>query len=299
VPPRRRGLKRPGVILPAVLAVLLAAVGGGAYLGFDLKGNNSPQQQAAGLTPPTGKSSGPSSPAASSAAAVASTSPAALAPATPSPLAPGAVPSAPAAGATVSSTEYSTPDPFPLCDPNGGQWLLVNMTPQSGGCVPNMQADANNAGYMFGTVTSFPQGLPLTASNTVTVSGEINAPGDLDCLGSAEGSSTGGYIGLLCNNGQWYINSVVNLGTKGVVVGKQLDTGSYPYSSSTTYDISLTFGSGTGKLGVTFSQGSASPLSVSFSTGQFTPDAVGYALNNVYGNGSSAATISGFTYSVN
>ena len=43
VPPRRRGLKRPGVILPAVLVVLLAAVGGGAYLGFDLKGNNSPQ----------------------------------------------------------------------------------------------------------------------------------------------------------------------------------------------------------------------------------------------------------------
>ena len=293
VPPRRRGLKRPGVILPAVLVVLLAAVGGGAYLGFDLKGNNSPQ--AAGATTPAAQASLPSSPAAPS------TSPSALAPApaSPSASAPGAVPSAPPAAATVSSTEYSTPNPFPLCDPNGGQWLLVNMTPQSGGCVPNMQADANNAGYMFGTVTSFPQGLPLSTSNTVTVSGQINSPGDLDCLGAAEGSTAGGYIGLLCNNGQWYINSVVNLGTKGVVVGKQLSTGSYPYSSSTTYDISLTFGPDGGKMGVTFSQGSASPLSEAFSTGSFTPNAVGYALNSVYGNGSSTATIDGFTYAVN
>lgn len=84
-----------------------------------------------------------------------------------------------------------------------------------------------------------------------------------------------------------------------MVVGKQLATGSYPYSSSTTYDISLAFGSGTGKLAVTFSQGSASPLSETFSTGQFTPNAVGYALNSQYGNGSSTATIDGFTYAVN
>ena len=144
-----------------------------------------------------------------------------------------------------------------------------------------------------------PAGIPLTASNTVTVSGQINCPGDLDCLGPAEGSTAGGYIGLLCNNGQWYINSVVNLGTSSVVVGKQLATGSYPYSSSTTYDISLTFGSDSGKLGVTFSQGSASPLSEAFSTGSFTPNAVGYALNTIYGNGNSTTTIDGFIYAVN
>ena len=164
VPPRRRrGLKRPGVIpAKAVLVVLLAAVGGGAYLGFDLKGNNSPQVSAK-TTTPTAKASLPSS---------ASAAPARRRRRRPrwcrhagcpsSASAPGAVPSAPhcRGNARCSSTEYSTPNPFPLCDPNGGQWLLVNMTPQSGGCVPNMQADANNSGYMFGTVTSFPQGLP-------------------------------------------------------------------------------------------------------------------------------------------
>jgi len=292
VPPRRRGLKRPGVILPAVLIAALAVAGGGAYLGFDLKGNNSPQ--AAGATTPTAKASAPSSPAASTPAA----SPPASTSTNPPASASGAVPSASASGAVISSTEYSTPDPFPLCDPNGGQWLLVNMTPQSGGCVPNMQADSNNAGYSFGTVTSFPHGVPLTASNTVTVSGQISGYLDAtECLGPAEGSATGGYIALLCANGQWYINSVASLGTSSVVVGKQLATGSYPYSQSTTYDISLTFGSGTGKLGVTFSQGSASPLSETFSTGQFTPDAVGYALNSSGGNMSS--TVDGFLYTVN
>jgi hypothetical protein len=171
------------------------------------------------------------------------------------------------------------------------------MTPQSGGCVPNMQAVSNNAGYSFGTVTSFPHGVPLTASNTVTVSGQISGYLDAtECLGPAEGSATSGYIALLCANGQWYIDSVASLGTSSAVVGKQLATGSYPYSQSTTYDISLTFGSGTGKLGVTFSQGSASPLSETFSTGQFTPDAVGYALNSSGGNMSS--TVDGFLYTV-
>ena len=91
--------------------------------------------------------------------------------------------------------------------------------------------------------------------------------------------------------------AVDNLGTNSAVVGKQLATGSFPFNSSTTYVISLTFGSGSGKLGVTFSQGSASPLSETFSTGQFTPDAVGYALNDPYDN-NAPATIAGFTYEV-
>ena len=289
--PPRRGLKRPGVIIPAVLVVLLAAVGAGAYLGSGLKGNTTPA--AAGNTTPAAKESTPaaSTPAASSAAS-------ASVAASPSASAFASTSASASSPAITNSTEYSTPDPYPLCDPTGGQWLLVNLTPQSGGCVPNMQANTNNPGYSFGTVTAFPNGVPaLSASNTVTVSGEISGDGATQCLGPAEGSASGGYIGLLCNNGQWYIDAVTNLGTNSVVVGKQLATGSYPYNSTTTYVISLTFGSGTGKLGVTFSQGSASPLSETFSTGSLTPNAVGYALNNSYSN-NAAATIAGFQYTV-
>jgi hypothetical protein len=44
--------KRPGVIVPTVLVVLLAAVGAGACPGFDLKGNSA-QKQASGTTTPT------------------------------------------------------------------------------------------------------------------------------------------------------------------------------------------------------------------------------------------------------
>jgi hypothetical protein len=295
--PPRRGLKRPGVIVPAVLVVLLAAIGAGAYLGFDLKGNNAKTGAAAGTTPTAAASSSAASTpaAASSASASVSTSPSAVA----SAVAAGANPSASASAPVITnSTEYSTPEPFPLCDPTGAQWLLDNLTPQSGGCGPNMQAVTNSAGYSFGTVTAFPGGVPqLSASNTVTVSGEIVNGDSTQCLGPAEGSTSGGYIGLLCNNGQWYIDAVANLGTSSAVVSKQLATGSFPFNYSTTYDISLTFGSGTGKLGVTFSQGSASPLSETFSTGQFTPNAVGYALNDPYSN-NAAATIAGFLYQV-
>jgi hypothetical protein len=170
------------------------------------------------------------------------------------------------------------------------------MTPQSGGCVPNMTADSNNSGCSFGTVSSFPHGVPLTDSNTVTISGQIGDYDGTNCLGTAEGSASSGYVALLCDNGQWYINSVESLGTSSAVGGKQLATGSYPCSQSTVYDISLTFGSGTGKLGVTFSQGSASPLSETFSTGAFTPDAVGYALQT---SGSESSTVDGFIYTVN
>jgi tRNA A-37 threonylcarbamoyl transferase component Bud32 len=292
--PPRRGLKRPGVIIPAVLVVLLAAVGAGAYLGSGLKGSNTPA--AAGNTTPAAKESTPAAGTAGSPAASVSQS---AAPTATAAAAAGASATASASSpAITNSTEYSTPDPFPLCDPTGGQWLLVNLTPQSGGCAPNMQAVTNNSGYSFGTVTAFPNGIPaMSPDNTVTVSGTIGN-GSSQCLGSAEGSASGGYIGLLCGSGQWYIDAVTNLGTNSVVVGKQLATGSYPYNSSTTYVISLTFGSGTGKLGVTFSQGSASPLSETFSTGQFTPNAVGYATNNDYSDDAPAA-IAGFSYTVN
>ena len=164
-----------------------------------------------------------------------------------------------------------------------------------------MEPDASN-GYSFGTLSAIPRGVPLTASNTVTVTGVIpgNAYRDTWCLGAAEGSATSGYIGLICDNGQWYIDSVADLGTSSPVVGKQLDTGAFPFDSSTSYDISLAFGSGTGALTVTFTHGSASPLTQSFSTGQFTPVAVGYALNNADGKADgyaqSGSQIGGFRY---
>lgn len=161
-----------------------------------------------------------------------------------------------------------------------------------------MEPNANQ-GYSYGTLSSIPRGIPLTASNTVTVAGEI--PGDPDdnntwCLGPAEGSATGGYIGLICSTGQWYVDSVTGLGTSSPVVGNQVATGTFPFDSSTSYNVSLAFGSGTGTLTVTFTQGSASPLTRSFTTGQFTPVAVGYALNNNDFGNEYGSEIGGFTY---
>jgi hypothetical protein len=62
-----------------------------------------------------------------------------------------------------------------------------------------------------------------------------------------------------------------------------------------SYDTSLTFGAGTGKLTITFTQGSASPLSQSFSTGQFTPAVVGYAASSDYDD-ITIGTLGGFVY---
>ena len=262
------------MVLPSLI-VLLVAVGAGAYLGFDLKSNNSPQ--AAGATTPTATSSALASSAATGTA----------------------VPPVPASGAIISSTEYSTPEPFPLCDPNGGQWLLVNLTPRSGGCVPNMQAVANNSGYSFGTLSSFPRGIPLTASSTVTVSGQVGNSGrNLSAWARPRAAQR-------VATSPCYATTDSGTSTASPASGPAAPSSASSWppaptrtAQSTTYDISLTFGSGTGKLGVTFSQGSASPLSETFSTGQFTPDAVGYALNGTYGNGTSAATIAGFAYVV-
>jgi hypothetical protein len=150
-----------------------------------------------------------------------------------------------------------------------------------------------NSGYSYATLSAIPHGIPLTTSNTVTVTG---VPTSYSwCMGPAEGSPSSGFIAQLCQNGQWYINSVTGLGTSSPVVGKQMATGSFPFDPSTSYDISLTFGSGTGKMTVTFTQGSASPLTQSFSTGPFTPAAVGYVLSNT-NNPGSGATVAGFQY---
>ena len=162
-----------------------------------------------------------------------------------------------------------------------------------------MQPSADTQGNMFGTASSFPQGGPaLTASNTVTASGLVSDDRQQYCFGPAEGNTTTGYIAEVCESGNWYIDSVAGLGTNSPVVGKQLATGTYPYDASTSYDVSLTFGAGTGKLIVTFTQGSANPLTQSFSTGQFTPTAGGYVLTAGY-QGDEPATIAGFTYTVN
>lgn len=157
-----------------------------------------------------------------------------------------------------------------------------------------MQPSASTAGYSFDTVTTFPNGIAVAASNTVTVTGTA-ANGATECLGPAEGSSSAGFVALLCSDGTWSIDSVTGLGTDGPVVGKQVATGSFPYDNSKSYDMSLTFGSGTGKLTITFTQGSASPLAQTFSTGQFTPTVVGYAANTAY-DGDTIGAIGGFVY---
>jgi hypothetical protein len=267
--PRRRGPLRPAVLVP-LAAALLVAIGAGVYAAGHLGGGSTP-----------GSASG-SSPASATALPPASSGPAS-APGAAS-VAPGAssapVPSASASSAT-SGTAYSTPEPFPLCDPNGAQWNLVNLTPEtSSGCTQDIKVTANSSGYSYATTSKFPNGAPLTASNTVTVSGSL--PGGAGyhnrCLGAAEGGASTGYIGFLCNSGQWYIKTFTGIGSNGVIVGKQLATGSLPFTGGTSYDVSLSFSSGSAKLSITLTSGSASPLVQTFSTGSFSPATVGYAL---------------------
>ena len=161
-----------------------------------------------------------------------------------------------------------------------------------------------DGGYGYDTVKKFPNGVRLSSSNTVTVTGTIPHYAGISgtgCLGPAEGSATSGYIAFLCNNGQWYIDSVTGLGGKDPVVGGQLATGPYPYSYTASYAISLTFRAGTGNLSVTL-QGGGGPLTQTFSTGPFTPAAIGYALESSNSDGSpydQIATLSGFVYTVN
>jgi hypothetical protein len=228
-----------------------------------------------------GKGAGP----ASASPPAATTTPAAQ------PSSSSATPSASPSVAVTHAT-YSTSQPFEICDPNGARWKPVNLIP--GSCGQQMQPTNGNAGYSFETVTAFPHGIAVTASNTVTVTG--NAGYDYsECLGPAEGNSSTGYIALLCNDGTWSVNFVSGLGTDSPVVGRQVTSGAFPYDSSASYDISLTFGAGAGKLTITFTQGSASPLSQSFSTGQFTPTVVGYAANSNADN-TTVGTLGGFVY---
>jgi serine/threonine kinase PknH len=278
-----RGPWQPRVVLPAAAALALV-IGGGAYL-LGASGSGSPAPSP--LTPasrPAASAAGKATGTAAS-AATATTAPVTT------PSASSATPSA-SPPAALSHATYSTSEPFPICDPNGARWKPVDMIP--GPCGQDMQPSASAAGYSFDTVTAFPNGIAVTASNTVTVTGTA-ASGAGECLGPAEGNSSAGYVALLCNDGTWSIDNVTGLGTDGPVVGKQVATGTFPYDNSKSYDMSLTFGSGTGKLTITFTQGSASPLVQSFRTGQFTPTVVGYAANASY-NGDTIGDISGFVY---
>ena len=168
----------------------------------------------------------------------------------------------------------------------------MNLIP--GSCGQDMQPNVSTKGYAFDTVTAFPPGTAVTASNTVTVTGTPDGDPFTQCLGPAEGSSAAGYVALLCGDGTWSIDSVSGLGTDSPVVGKQVAAGTFPYDNSKSYDVSLTFGSGTGKLTITYTQGSASPLVQSFRTGQFTPTVVGYAANAT--DGYAIGTLGGFVY---
>lgn len=187
-------------------------------------------------------------------------------------------------GASSGHTEYSTPEPFPLCDPNGAEWNLVNLTPQaSGGCANDLTvAVTNNNGWGFGTTSNFPNGTRLTASNAVTLTASLPGTGGYQnwCAGVVEGSAATGYLADICNGGKWSIMSATGLGSHGVIVGKELASGSFPFTGGTSYDVALAFKHGSATLTISVAQGSGSPLQQSITTADFTPTAVGYAFAN-------------------
>ena len=300
---RRRGLRRPAIAVPAAIA-LLAVIALGAYLAGHLSGNNA----AANTIPPTASTlkatasaslAATASPTASASAATqspaASASPAATASASG---APSATASAPAGLPPASSTTYSTSEPFPLCDPT--TWLLTNLTVEgTNGCTVNMQVTNSSGGYGFGTASKFSTGLALAANNTTTFTGALaGSTGGNECMGVAEGTTAIGYFGYLCDNGTWFIKNLIGLGTSGVVAGKQVATGSFPYTASASYDVSLRFQSGKATLTISLAQGAVNSITQTFSTGQFTPTAVGYGfvLDQDYGD---YPTVSGFAYATN
>jgi hypothetical protein len=311
--PRRRGL-RPAVLVPAALILVLAVAGVGFFLGHKNASNNNPQaggsSPAAGSrtssnTSNTGSSTG-SAPASSGTATP--TAPASLAAsgATSPTAVTGSSPTSAAGG--VSGSTYSTPEPFALCDPNGAQWHSANLTPAtSGGCGQNIAVAANSEGYSFNTTSKFPGGIPLSASNTETVSGVLpdSASGyHSRCLGAAEGAGATGYFGYLCNNGQWYVKNVIGLGENGVIVSKTVASGSFPFTAGTSYDVALKFASGTATLTISLTAGSNSPLVQTFSTGAFTPTVVGFGFETADGNIAINAsdfypTIGGYVYTAN
>jgi len=302
----RRGLRRPAVVVPTVLVLLALVALGGAYLGGHFNGAKNAADTA---TPPAVSTLKPtasaslaatpsqSASASASAAATAATSPTASASASPVSSATSTSTSGGVAAAT--STTYSTSEPFPLCDPTS--WLLTNLAVSgTNGCAANMQVTNSSGGYGFGTAAKFSNGLTLAADNTTTFTGAL--PGSTDgneCMGVSEGNTGIGYYGYLCDDGTWYIKDLIGLGTTGVIVGKQVATGSFPYTAQASYDVTLKFASGKGTLTISLAQGAVSSITQTFSTGQFAPTAVGYGFFIGQGYGGYTPTVSGFAYATN
>lgn len=160
---------------------------------------------------------------------------------------------------------------------------MIITSQSSGGCAENLAvAVTNSDGHGFGTTSKFPDGAPLTASNTVTLSAALpGGAGYQDwCSGVVEGNSLTGYMASLCNTGQWYIKAIVGLGSNGVIVGNQLATGSFPFTANDSYNISLAVKPGVATMTITLTDGSGSPLQQSVTTSKFTPTAVGYEFWN-------------------
>jgi hypothetical protein len=152
--PPKRGFARPGVLV-SVAAALVILISVGAFLA-----------QSGGGDPAAGRTAGARSPQSLPTASMDSRS---------SPAARNSATATPSASAAASMSSYSSSEPFPLCDSNGGRWNLVNLIP--GSCGQDMQPTAN-LGYSFATLSSIPQGVPLTINNTVTVTGVLPGDGD-------------------------------------------------------------------------------------------------------------------------
>jgi hypothetical protein len=297
---RRRGLRRPAVLVPTVLVLVALIALGGAYLGGRFNGAktvaDSTTPPAVSTLKPTASASlaATGSPSASAAASTATTtaSPTASASAT----AAASATSTSGGVAAATSTTYSTSEPFPLCDPTS--WLLTNLAVAgTNGCAANMQVTNSSGGYGFGTASKFSSGLTLAANNTTTFTGAL--PGSTEgneCMGVAEGNTGIGYFVYLCDDGTWYVKDLIGLGTTGVIVGKQVATGSFPYTAQASYDVTLKFASGKGTLTISLAQGAVNSISQNFSTGQFTPTAVGYGFYIGQGYSGYAPTVSGFAY---
>ena len=118
-------------------------------------------------------------------------------------------------------------------------------------------------------------------------------------MGVAEGTTATGYFGYLCDDGTWYIKDLIGLGTNGVVVGKQVATGSFPYTAGAAYDVSLKFQSGKATLTISLAQGAVSSITQTFGTGQFTPTAVGYGFYFEPNYGGYYPSVGGFAYATN
>jgi hypothetical protein len=299
---RRRGVRRPAVLVPAVLVLVALIALGGAYLGGRFNGAKT---VADSTTPPA-----PSSPTASASLAVTSapptsaSAPASTAAATTSPTTSASATAAPTTStsggiANATSTTYSTSEPFPLCDPTS--WLLTNLAVAgTNGCEANMQVTNSAGGYGFGTAAKFSSGLTLAADNTTTFTGALPASTQgNECMGVAEGNTAIGYYGYLCDDGTWYVKDLIGLGTTGVIVGKQVATGSFPYTAQASYDVTFKFAGGKGTLSISLAQGAVNSIAQSFSTGQFTPTAVGYGFYIGQGYSGYPATVSGFAYATN